>query len=183
MKIIKCCTALVLGVMAINANAVFTPKGMTHVSGNATGLVNVLRDYKANSTLYLDLDSIKPAKRQVLGTDPRERFLQATIKIDIAPNSTLDIDKRIDYILQDWTISCDDFSYQKVLSNAYDSQNRRLDSNRFTDDFLQKSDFVAAGNSSSTRSATTLASQVACEYYDLKQLEAQRKNRLFFWKK
>lgn len=140
--------------------------GLSMLSANAGGLVQVLDNEVDDVLMYVDLDSVKGTKNQVIGGDIGELYVSAIMRIDILENSTFKTPDNVHYIAQEWLISCSgDNSYYKLSSASYGPNHKLISSSRMGDDIVLRSDFKPNSDANETDRAVTLATKLACERY------------------
>ena len=134
-------------------------------TANAGGLVQVLDNEADDALMYIDLDSVTGTKNQVLGGAIGELYVSAIIRIDILEGSPLKTAEDVNYIAQNWVISCNDNSYYKLASSSYGSNGNLISSFRMGDDIPLKSQFTLSSQTNDTERAVTMAINLACNKY------------------
>lgn len=140
--------------------------GLYMFSANAGGLVQVLDNEVDDVLMYVDLDSVKGTKNQVIGGGIGELYVSAIMRIDILENSSFRTSDNVHYMAQEWLISCSgDKSYYKLSNASYGANNRLINSSRMGDDIVLRSAFKPNSDANETDRAVTLATNLACDRY------------------
>lgn len=140
--------------------------GLSMLSANAGGLVQVLDNEVDDVLIYVDLDSVKGTKNQVIGGDIGELYVSAIMRIDILENSPFKTVDNVHYMAQEWVISCSgDKSYYKLSTASYGGNHKFISSSRMGDDIILRSDFKPNSDANETDRAIALATNLACDQY------------------